>query len=132
MPGDEPVPPEASPPEPEPAQVAEFDPFAGETAAAKIARVARRTPEFGPDEIPAPVFPVPGAPNAVVAALLSLALPGAGQFYAGQRKKGVATLVVALLTCSGAGILNLVAATDAYLVAERRERGETLSPWKFF
>jgi hypothetical protein len=113
------------------------DPFAflipTVTIGGGLKRVSRPAPTFPPD-LPdeAPVFPVPGAPNAMVAGVLSLLLPGVGQLYAGQKKKGITLIVVAIATCMGGGLLNLVAAVDAYLVAERQERGEPVAPWKFF
>lgn len=77
----------------------------------------------------------PGAPAAVpdvVAALLSLVLPGVGQMLLGQVAKGAVLLIVAVFTVGLCGVLNVVAAIDAYLVAQRVKRGETIGDFTFF
>jgi TM2 domain-containing membrane protein YozV len=87
-----------------------------------------------PPSLSQPQLPL-DAPNSMAAAVLSFFLPGVGQLWLGQSGKGAAILAVALLTGCGAvsfGILNLIAAVDAYLLAERRAKGETIGPWQFF
>lgn len=92
---------------------------------------------LAPVQRPAPSFAVsPTAPDALpnpgIAALISLLVPGAGQIYAGQTTKGVVLVIVAFGTCFGGGILNVLAAVDALLIAQRKARGETVGDWQFF
>ena len=59
----------------------------------------------------------------------------AGQIYLGQTAKGGLLLAIGLLTCFGAfsaGLVNLVAAADAWLIAGRKNAGEEIGPWNFF
>lgn len=93
----------------------------------QLARVARPMPVFTE-----PKEEVHGAPHPVLALGMSLILPGVGQMYAGQILKGSAILGVSILTCMGGGIFNLLAAADAFLVAKRVGRGETLTDWQSF
>ena len=74
----------------------------------------------------APTFRSP-----LVAALVSLLLPGAGQLLLGQRRKGGAMLLAAVFTCGALGLLNVVSAFDAWVMAERRS-GRALQEWEFF
>ena len=99
-----------------------------ESAPRPLAPVARPAPNF----TEAPPAPVVAPPNVWLAALLSFLLPGVGQLYAGQTVKGVVLLVVSIGTCFGGGLLNFVAALDAFLIAQRKERGETVGDWQFF
>ena len=96
----------------------------------RMAAVQRPMPTFPAQNAPAAV--VAGAPNPVIAAVLSLFFPGAGQIYAGQGLKGGVLLLVAFFTCMGGGLLNIIAAIDAYLIAQRRAAGEPVGDWKFF
>lgn len=82
-----------------------------------------------PSAVPAPL---PGGPAPLLCALLSLFLPGAGQILAGQLAKGIVMLLLAFFTVGFCGLLNLLAAADAWLVAKRRHRGEKLGEWQFF
>jgi TM2 domain-containing membrane protein YozV len=78
---------------------------------------------------------VADAPNATVAALLSLLVPGLGQLYLGQGQKGTVLVIAGLITGCGLGsfgILNLICGIDAWFLAERKRKGETLGPWQFF
>ena len=73
------------------------------------------------------------APNPIAAAILSLFLPGAGQaFFNKQMSKGVVIFVLALCTGYGLGVGALIVAADAYLIAQRRQRGEVVTDWQFF
>jgi len=74
---------------------------------------------------------VPG-PDPTYAAVASLVLPGAGQLWVGQTTKGVGMLIIAVFTLSLCGLLNVIAAFDAFQVASRRARGETLGEWQMF
>lgn len=80
---------------------------------------------------PAPIMNSSG-PEPAFAAIVSFILPGAGQLWAGQTLKGVALLVVAFFTLSGCGLLSVLAAIDAYLIAQRKRRGETVGDWQMF
>lgn len=82
---------------------------------------------------PAPVAtPTTSGTDPVLAAILSLLLPGVGQLIIGQTAKGALLLAIGLLSCGMGGVLNVVAAIDAYLIAGRLRRGETIQDWQFF
>lgn len=66
----------------------------------------------------------------LLAALCSLLLPGSGHIWLGQKKKGVVILIGALFTCSLLGLLNLLAALDAWGLARKVARGEKLGEWE--
>lgn len=68
-----------------------------------------------------------------VAALASFVWPGLGQLGLGQPTKGWVLVVAAPLTCSLLGVLNVLAAWDAWILAGRKaaearelEPGETV------
>ncbi|MES2643712.1 MAG: hypothetical protein V4850_29770 [Myxococcota bacterium] len=132
-----PTPPQGPPPIPPslavspswPADGFEPDPNADPNAAqvGRLAPVSRPAPTFS-----SPVTVPADAPNPAVAALVSLFVPGAGQIYAGQTAKGVVMMLVAFGTCFGGGLLNVLAAVDALLIAQRQARGETVGDWQFF
>ena len=96
----------------------------------RMAAVQRPMPTFPAASAPSAV--AANAPNPVLAALMSLVLPGVGQIYAGQALKGGVILVAAIFTCMGGGLLNVIAAIDAYLISQRRAAGEPVGDWKFF
>lgn len=91
-----------------------------------------------PIAAPPPVLAAPApvmnssAPDPVLAAIVSFFLPGAGQLWCGQALKGLALLVAAFFTLSGCGVLSVLAAVDAYLIAQRKRRGETVGDWQMF
>ncbi|MFZ5481365.1 MAG: hypothetical protein ACOZNI_31685 [Myxococcota bacterium] len=134
--GNDPVAPTGAPP-PAGAPVPE-EPLGAEPAVAE--------PAAGPKPLKPVIRPLPPSlnqppappaepPNAMVAALLSFVIPGLGQLYLGQPAKGAVLVGIGLVTGCGVGsfgILNLVVAIDAYLLAERKGRGEALAPWQFF
>jgi hypothetical protein len=64
------------------------------------------------------------------AALRSLALPGWGQWALGQSTKAAIIGVGALLTLCGCGLINLLAASDAWALAKKRARGEAIGPYE--
>lgn len=75
-----------------------------------------------------------------VAAILSFLLPGTGQLRNAQWGKGFALLLAtfALLTLLPIGlwgitalILRALVALDAFRIAERRRRGQTVAPWQW-
>lgn len=110
-----PLPPRASPPP--------LPPRATEAA----------SPEAAPGRLPAaPRAPAGGAPNPALVAVASFFLPGLGQILVGQGAKGLVILVLAVFTCGGLGLLNILGAVDGFLVASRKQRGEELGPWQFF
>lgn len=90
------------------------------------------TPPATPPVVRPPAQPNVNAPDPVIAALASLIVPGVGQLLAGQNAKGLVLLGVAFITCGMGGLLNIVAAADAYLIAQRRKRGEVVQDWQFF
>ncbi len=67
-----------------------------------------------------------------MAAVISLFLPGAGQMYLGQTVKGGAMLFLALISCGCFGLLNLIAAADAWMLASKRNQGKQLGEWEMF
>ena len=105
---------------PVPASMASAGPPATLTAAPQAAPPARAQPMAA------------SAPSPLIAGILSIFLPGVGQMYAGQTLKGFVLLVVAFFTVGLCGLLNLVAAFDAYKIAQRRTLGEPVSDWQFF
>ncbi|KPK04852.1 MAG: hypothetical protein AMJ56_16725 [Anaerolineae bacterium SG8_19] len=73
--------------------------------------------------------------NAILAAILSLLLlGGVGQIYLGQTKKGVILIVATLiLSCIGIGVLiPIVGAIDAYMMADKLQKGETIGDMQWF
>jgi len=73
--------------------------------------------------------------NAILAAILSLLLfGGVGQIYLGQIKKGVILIVATLiLSCVGIGlIIPILGAIDAYMMADKLQKGETIGDMQWF
>lgn len=81
--------------------------------------------------------------NVVVAAILTWFFQGVGHLYIGQVGKGILFLVLWLilsaadvLTCGLAMIIHLPVAIvlliDVVQVSKRINRGEKVSPWRFF
>ena len=73
--------------------------------------------------------------NAIVAALLSLILlGGVGQIYLGQTKKGIIIMVVTLiLSCIGIGLITwILGAVDAYMMADKLQKGESIGDMQWF
>lgn len=103
-------------------------------AAPQPAPVRTPPPPAQPAPLAAPpvATPVTTGTDPLVAGLLSLVLPGLGQLVAGQTTKGVVMLILGFLTCGLGGLLNLALALDAYLIAQRVRRGETIQEWQFF
>lgn len=81
---------------------------------------------------PAPRTPTVAGPSPIIAVILSIVLPGAGEIYVGQVTKGIVLAVVGVPTLGCCGILTLITAADSYLLAQRRQRGETIGDWQFF
>ena len=69
--------------------------------------------------------------NDIIAIIVSLFIPGVGQLMLGQTPKGIAFLAVMFFTCWGLGLLPIVAALDAYLVARARKY-RAIGDWEFF
>jgi Pyruvate/2-oxoacid:ferredoxin oxidoreductase gamma subunit len=67
----------------------------------------------------------------MVPAVVSFFLPGLGQALNGQTTKGGVIFVGAVMTGFLCGLAGLFAAYDAYKIAERRARGESVGPWQF-
>ncbi len=75
--------------------------------------------------------------NPIIAAVLSLLLlGGVGQLYIGQQKKGiiliVAWLVAWLLPCVGPIIIGAVGAVDAYMMADKLQKGQPVGDMQWF
>ena len=85
-----------------------------------------------PTTAPSPQ-PAPDAPalSPLQAAGLSLLFPGGGQYLLGQKTKGRVMLGVALCTCGGLGLMNLLAAADAFFLTSHRQK-RALETWEFF
>jgi TM2 domain-containing membrane protein YozV len=67
-----------------------------------------------------------------VCAIASVFVPGLGQILCGQVTKGAVIFGVAFFSVGFCGILNLLAAFDAWRISERRARGEVVADWQFF
>ena len=73
--------------------------------------------------------------NPILAAVLSLLLlGGAGQIYLGQQKKGIILIVATLvLSCIGIGfIVWIVGVIDAYMLADKLQKGEAIGDMQWF
>lgn len=73
--------------------------------------------------------------NAILAAILSLLLlGGVGQIYLGQMKKGIIIIVATIvLSCIGIGvIIPVVGAIDAYILADKLQKGEAIGDMQWF
>lgn len=92
--------------------------------ASEASRAAPRTPKSAPIVV--------DGPNPVLVALSSFLVPGFGQIWLGQTRKGVVMLGVWVLTCGLLGIWHVLAAVDAWTLAGRRFSGHMLGEWEFF
>jgi len=73
--------------------------------------------------------------NPIVAAVLSfILLGGVGQIYLGQTKKGIIIMVVTLiLSCIGIGLITwIVGVIDAYIMADKLQKGEAIGDMQWF
>jgi len=73
--------------------------------------------------------------NPIVAAVLSfILLGGVGQIYLGQTKKGIIIMVVTLiLSCIGIGLITwIVGVVDAYIMADKLQKGEAIGDMQWF
>jgi TM2 domain-containing membrane protein YozV len=73
--------------------------------------------------------------NPILATILSLLLlGGAGQIYLGQQKKGIILIVAtALLSCIGVGVVVwIVGVIDAYMLADKLQKGESIGDMQWF
>ncbi len=61
---------------------------------------------------------------------LSLFLPGAGQWFVGQRKKAGLVLLAAVATLSCCGLINLLSAIDAAGIARKINAGRRIGPYE--
>ena len=91
--------------------------------------------DFPPGGASAP--PTPPATKDPIVVLLASLLAGAGYFLIGQRTKGIVAVVlwfvVGIPTCgSGAGLLSIVYAVDAFFQAKQLQAGLPIGPWTFF
>ena len=64
----------------------------------------------------------PKGQNAIVVALLCW-FWGIGYFYIGQKKKGIAAIIMGLLTCN---LFNWLSAYDGYLLGQKLQNGEPI------
>lgn len=69
--------------------------------------------------------------NDIVAIIVAFLLPGIGQLILGQSVKGLVILGVAIVTCSGGGLVSVASALDAFLVA-RAQKNRPVDEWEFF
>jgi len=112
----------AAPPAPPP-------PVPATPAPAAAAPPASEPPS--PEPSPVAAAPAAGGPPPVIAAIASLFFPGLGQALSGQVAKGAALFFGGWCVGFLCGVVNLVAAYDAYKIGERRARGESVEPWQF-
>ena len=66
-----------------------------------------------------------------VLAVIAAVVPGVGQLLLGQTVKGLVLMGVAMLTCSGMGLLSVASIFDALLVAKANHR-RVVGEWEFF
>src|SRR5262245_51324112 len=67
-----------------------------------------------------------------VAATLSI-VPGCGQLYLGQARKGVTMLLVSLLGIGYPALLLIpLGIVDSFVLGRRLKRGESIEPWECF
>lgn len=72
-----------------------------------------------------------------IAALLSFLLVGLPQMLMGQKIKGVVMIIVALILAALTGCIAClvtypVGAVDAYMIASKLKRGQSVGEWEFF
>jgi len=97
-------------------------------------KVGEATGSIPKKEIP-PTQAGASTPNPIVAALLSFILfGGVGQIYVGQTAKGIAIIVATFfLIPFGIGLITwLVGCIDAYVMADKKRKGERISDWQWF
>jgi len=72
--------------------------------------------------------------SAILAAVISLIIPGVGQMYLGQMTKGIIILAASiLLSCIGVGfVVWIVGVVDAYLIGQKLEQGQSVGDMQFF
>jgi TM2 domain-containing membrane protein YozV len=81
------------------------------------------------------IHPTDPPKNPIIAAILSLLLlGGVGQMYLGQTKKGVIIIVASIvLSCVGIGlIIPVVGAVDAYMLADKLQKGQAIGDMQWF
>ena len=72
--------------------------------------------------------------SAILAAVISLLIPGVGQIYLGQTTKGLIILAASiLLSWIGIGFVIWIAGiVDAYLIGQKLEQGQSVGDMQFF
>ncbi len=70
--------------------------------------------------------------QSILFAVASFFIPGLGQMLNGQVVKGIVLLGASVVTCCGFGLISVAAAIDAFMIAERKRRGESVGEWQFF
>ena len=82
----------------------------------------------------------------IIAALLSVLLPGLGQMLVGQTTKGVVMLVAAaaisgilligglfiIIPCCLIPFVPIIPAIDGFLIAKKLKEGQSVGEWDFF
>jgi hypothetical protein len=77
-------------------------------------------------------LPETDAPPPAIAALASFLFPGIGQLVCTQTAKGVTLLIMGLLSCNCFGLLSILSAIDAFLIAQKLHDGQPVDDWEFF
>jgi TM2 domain-containing membrane protein YozV len=75
------------------------------------------------------------AKSPLLAAVLSLVIPGLGQLYLGQERKGIIILVATIVlwcTFIGGPISSLIAIVDAYQIGQKLATGQAVGDMEWF
>ncbi|MBM3774546.1 MAG: hypothetical protein FJW37_05215 [Acidobacteria bacterium] len=80
---------------------------------------------------PAEVLALLPPKQPVIAALLSI-LPGVGQLYIGQKKKGATMLLLSIAVYPTAIVIIPLGILDAYILTQRLRQGRAIEPWECF
>lgn len=99
-----------------------------------------------PSPPPPQIHPKSPPTEPIIAALLSVVIPGLGQIIAGQTTKGIVVLIVSLFAftvlfvggviiifpCCLIPFVPIVPALDAFLIAKKLQEGKSVGEWEFF
>jgi TM2 domain-containing membrane protein YozV len=75
------------------------------------------------------------AKSPLLAAVLSLVIPGLGQLYLGQERKGIVILAATIaLWCTfiGGPIASIIAVVDAYQIGKKLAAGQVVGDMEWF
>lgn len=67
----------------------------------------------------------------IISMILAFLFPGIGQLMLGQTAKGLVLFALAVVTCSGGGLISIASALDTYCVLMAKKR-RPVGDWEFF